>query len=190
MVVAGGFGVLAVLWFVAALAVAGRPPAPQPGDRVAVASGGTIHAFRCRAERVTLVELLGPDGEPVWRIRSRKGSIDRRYVVGGEVPLGFVEEVPSSAGVPDEATAVVEFDGESRDRTTFSGARLPEGDAVLYRGVPVRLRDAEARARSVAGCAEAGRDLEGPTLVFAVAALGVVGTYGLLVNRWWRGPRS
>lgn len=189
MVVAGGFGVLVVLWFVAALAVAGEPSEASPGDRVAVGDGPTVLAFRCLDERVTMVELQGPGGEPLWRIRSRKGSIDRRYRVGAP-PLGFVEEVAPVPSLPAEVVAVVELDGELTDRTAFRPQVAVGDGGVLYRGVRVDAADAEARARAVAGCAEAGRDLQGPALVFAVAALGVVATYGLLVSRWWRGPRT
>lgn len=176
MVVFGGAGVLVVLLFVAGMALAGQGVDPAPGDRVAVAADEegsvVVAAGRCRDERVTMVALLSEAGEPLWRIRSRKGSIDRRYVVGGPPPLGFEEEValerPPAAG-DAVLTAVVEIDHEVTDQRPFRTADLePSGEAA---------------------CVETADDLVGATRLFAVGALGVVASYAVLVSRWWRGRR-
>lgn len=171
MVVFGGFGVLVVLAFVAGLALADR--SAEPGDRVAVVRAGEgieVLADRCGDERVTMVAVLGPDGEPLWRIRSRKGGIERRYGVGAPPPLGFVVEVPFAGSLPGTARAEVELDGESTDARPF------------------RVDDLE-EASGEPGCGSRPDDLRGTTLLFSAGALGVVATYGLMVSRWWRGRR-
>src|SRR5207253_221662 len=92
VVVAGGIGVLAVIAFVGALALGGSSRS-RPGDRVAVVrtlgpAGIAVLAGRCLDQRVTAVAVVD-GGTTIWRIESRKGSIERRYVVGAPPPLGF-----------------------------------------------------------------------------------------------------
>lgn len=196
MVAAGGVGVIVVIAFVAAIALGGRFEAPELGERVAIGradADGTLAVFvpRCRDERVTVVEVAEGGGSARWRIASRKGSIDERYVVGApEPPLGFEIEVPLEAPLPDgELTATVAVDGDAggvRDRLTFTAASVPTSD-VLYRGGVVDIASFQAQALSAASCPESRSELGLTTVVFGLGALMVVGTYGLMVARWWRG---
>jgi hypothetical protein len=174
----GGIAVIVVLLFVAAVAVGGSPRR-TPGDRVDVVrsagpAGVTVLAGRCRDQRVTEVALFDAGGDPVWRIASAKGSIDRRYVVGGDAPLGFEEVVPFEHLPEGPVTAVVTFDrpgdDPEEDRRTVDPAAAPFLRAQLADAAPP--------------CSD-GTDL-GPTVaVFAVGAVVVVGGYGLMVARWW-----
>jgi len=196
MVAAGGVGVLVVIAFVAAVALGGRFEAPELGERVAIGradANGTLAVFvpRCRDERVTVVEIAEAEGSARWRIASRKGSIDERYVVGApEPPLGFELEVPLEGPLPDgELTATVAVEGEEgevRDRVTFTVGAVPATD-VLYRGSLVDIASFQAQALSAASCPESRSELGLTTVVFGLGALMVVGTYGLMVSRWWRG---
>ena len=173
MVVFGGFGVLVVLLFVAGMALAGQGAEAGPGERVAIAAGDAgvvVAAGRCRDERVTRVAVRD-GGSTVWEITSRKGSIERGYVVGGPPPLGFVQQVALERPLGEQVlTAVVEIDRDVVDERPFRLADLG--------------RVAEAP------CVESAGDLAGATQVFAVGALGVVASYAVMVTRWWRGRRS
>lgn len=187
---------LVVVAFVAAVALGGRTQPATAGERVAVgrADGeGELAVFvpRCRGDRVERVEVAEAGGAVRWRITSRKGSIDERYVVGApEAPLGFDVAVPLEGPLPEgdlTATVVVDGDdGEATDRATFREEAVPVGD-VLHRGDVVDLATFQARALSAASCPESRSELGLTTLVFGAGALLVVGTYGLMVSRWWRG---
>ena len=195
MVAAGGVGVLVVIAFVAAVALGGRSAAAGPGDRVAVGradAAGTLAVFvpRCRDERVTSVEVGESGGQPLWRITSRKGSIDERYVVGAATPpLGFEVEVPLRGPLPTsplQASVTVDGEGDVRDALIFDAASVPSGE-VLHRGEAVDVGSFQARALAAASCPESRRDVTATTVVFGLGGLLVVGTYGLMVSRWWRG---
>ena len=54
-------------------------------------------------------------------------------------------------------------------------------------GGVVSVGSFQARALSAAACRESRSDLGLTTIVFGLGALIVVGTYGLMVRRWWRG---
>lgn len=200
MVAAGGVGVLVVVAFVAVLALGSRPAAAGPGERVAVgraAPGGDVTIFvpRCRDDRVTVVAVAGPGGD-LWRMTSRKGSIDERYVVGGRpVPLGFEVAVPLDRPLPDQGrlTARVTVEGDDRDvhdELAFVPAELPDGgEAVRTAGGDLAVGSFQARATAAADCPESRSELGVTTAVFGLAALGVVVTYALMVTRWWGGRR-
>ena len=195
MVAAGGVGVLVVIAFVAAVALGGRSSAAGPGERVAVGradAAGTLAVFvpRCRDERVTSVEVGQAGGEPLWRIASRKGSIDERYVVGATTPpLGFEVEVPLEGALPPstlEASVTLDGDGDVADGLTFDATSVPAGE-VLHRGEAMALASFQARALAAADCPESRRDVTATTVVFGLGGLLVVASYGLMVSRWWRG---
>lgn len=181
---AGGIGVIVVLLFVAAVAVGGTARR-TPGDRVdvlrsAAPAGVSVLAGRCREQRVTAVELRDDAGEVLWRIESARGSIDRRYPVGGEA-LGFEEVVPlGSEPVEAPVTAVVTFSrpGEEPEQDQ---RRVDPSNRPFVR---------DELADAAPPCSD-GSDLGFVAVVFAVGALVVVGGYGLMVGRWWsaRGDR-
>ena len=195
MVAAGGVGVLVVIAFVAAVAIGGRTTAAGPGERVGVGRAdaeGALAVFvpRCRDDRVTLVEVGIQDGSTLWRIASRKGSIDERYVVGADAPLGFEVDVPLTGGVPEGpllASVVVDGDeGEVRDGIAFRAAELP-AEGVRTAGGDLGLDSFQGRALAAARCPESRSDLGLTTIVFGLGGLLVVASYGLMVSRWWRG---
>lgn len=195
MVAAGGVGVLVVIAFVAAVALGGRTTAAGPGERVGVGradAGGALAVFvpRCQDDRVTLVEVGVEGGGALWRIASRKGSIDERYEVGADAPLGFEVEVPLAAAIPDEplrATVVVDGDdGEVRDGIAFRPSEVP-AEGVSTAGGDVGLTSFQGRALAAARCPESRSDLGLTTIVFGLGGLLVVASYGLMVSRWWRG---
>lgn len=191
MVAAGGVGVLVVLAFVAAVALGGRTGPAEPGARVAVGradASGALAVFvpRCPDERVTAVEVAGEGGQDLWRIASRKGSIDERYVVGAAPPLGFEVEVPLQAPLPSSRlVASVTVDDEVSDATAFTFASVPEGD-VLHQDDAVDIASFQAMALSAASCPGSGTDRRVTTVLFGSGAIVVVGAYGLMVSRWWR----
>ena len=166
VLVAGGVGVLAVIGFVAAVVFGGEARA-QPGDRVALAAteeGPVLVAGRCEDERVTAVELKAPDGPTLWRITSAKGSITRRYVVGGEVPVGF-ETVTPFQGLPEgHLEAVVEIDRDLVDRRVVA---QPLADTA-----------------QVAPPCGRSQDLGAVAVLFVAGALLVVTAYAAMVWRW------
>ena len=195
MVAAGGVGVLVVIAFVAAVALGGRTTAAGPGERVGVGradAGGALAVFvpRCRDDRVTLVEVGDERGATLWRITSRKGSIDERYEVGADAPLGFEVAVPLRSGLPDEPLlATVEVDGDGgdvRDAISFRPGELPP-EGVRTAGGDLGLTSFQGRALAAARCPESRSDLGLTTVVFGLGGLLVVGSYGLMVSRWWRG---
>lgn len=199
MVAAGGVGVLVVIAFVAAMALGGRARPAEPGERVAIGradEAGTLAVFvpRCRDERVTVVEVADAgSGAARWRIVSPKGSIDERYVVGAEPPLGFEAEVPLEGALPDgELRATVTVDGDGADTVdglTFRRDVVPTGGSgnVLHGGDAVDIGAFQARALDAADCPESSSEIGLTTGVFGVGGLVVVGTYLLMVSRWWRG---
>jgi len=197
MVAAGGVGVLVVIAFVAAVALGGRSVAAEPGERIGVgradAEGGlAVFIPRCDDDRVRVVEVAAEGGPALWRISSRKGSIDERYEVGADpAPLGFEVEVPlaetPAPGVELTATAsVAGEDGEVRDRLVFTPDGLPE-EGVLTAGGTVDVASFQGRALAAAACPESRSDLGLTTIVFALGGLLVVASYGLMVGRWWKG---
>jgi hypothetical protein len=176
VVVAGGIGVLAVVAFVAALALGGVSRS-NPGDRVAVVRADgpaaiAVLAGRCLEQRVTAVTVLGSDGSTLWRIESAKGSIERRYVVGAEPPpLGF-REVTALAGRPT---------GRVRAEVTFD-----ENDTTTVDARVVDVGDVRGQGHTLDEGAPACGGKEGPggtTLLFAVGAAFVVAGYiGMLLR--------
>lgn len=175
VVAAGGIGVLAVVAFVVAMGFGGSTAA-TPGEKVRLVAddgpaGLAVLAGRCLDERVRAVELTDEAGEVVWAIESRKGSIERRFVVGAAPPLGFEEAHPLLAPPDGVVRAEVTF-ADAGEVTTDArsidvGALPPEG-GLLDEGPPA-----------------CGGD-EGPgalTILFAVAALVVVAGYGVMVGR-------
>jgi hypothetical protein len=118
VVVAGGLGVLAIVAFVAVL-LFGAESERRPGDRVEVVrteDGVLVLAGRCAEQRVTEVGVLGGDGRELWRIRSAKGSIERRYPLGS-VPDGFSTVTPLAADVEGRVVVEVGFDREGEAST-------------------------------------------------------------------------
>lgn len=191
MVAAGGVAVLLVVAFVAAVAMGSRSVPADEGDRLAVARGNgpaaaEVLVHRCPDERVVSVEVLGAGGEPVWRIASRKGSIDTRYVVGGESPTGFATEVPLDGPLPEgPVEVVVDLDEGTSDRTAVTPADIP-AEGVRHRGAVVAEDDFRRRALGAVECAEAaGRGIV--SLLFAAGAVVVALSYLGLVRRWWLG---
>ena len=195
MVAAGGVGVLVVIAFVAAVALGGRTEPGRPGERVGVgradADGGlAVFVPRCRDDRVTLVEVAAEGGGALWRITSRKGSIDERYEVGAEAPLGFEVEVPLASPLPDgPLAATVEVEGEGgdvTDRIAFRAGSVP-AEGVVTAGGDVGIGSFQGRALAAARCPESRSDLGLTTVVFTLGGLLVVASYGVMVSRWWRG---
>lgn len=173
VVVAGGIGVLVVLAFVAALALGGGSRS-TPGERVALVSaegGAEVLAGRCRDQRVVAVEVR--DGPTVrWRIESVKGSIDRRYPVGGAPPLGFTTAVPLEGDLPPVVTVEATFDGPDGE----------ERDAALR---PVSAPE-DVTLGDVAPPCGGSVDLGATVILFAAAAALVVGGYAVMLTRFRR----
>lgn len=196
MVLSGGAGVVAVVIFVAALAFGAEAESPAPGSRLGIAkaagpAGLAILIPRCRSERVTRVEVRSINDVALWRVVSRKGSIDERFVVGAEsVPLGFATDVALAGPLPaGPSVAVAELAGEpsdTADRATFEPGAVP-AEGVLYQGRAVNGDAFQAQAASAADCGGSGRGLGLVTWLFMVAAATVVVTYGMMVVRYWRG---
>lgn len=199
MVLSGGVGVAAMVAFVAAVALGADLKQPPAGARLAVTAadgpaGLAVLVPRCRSERVTRVELRASGGSALWRITARKGSIDERYVVGADEPLGFVTEVPLRWPPPPGPLEVVtHVDGGGStdvvDRVVFDSGAVPS-DGVLYQGDVVEPTVFEAGAAAAADCAESDRGLGLVTWLFVAAATGVVITYVAMVVRYWKGRTS
>jgi hypothetical protein len=200
VVLAGGVGVVAVVAFVAAVALGAQVSDWPPGARLAVAAdegpaGLAVLVPRCRSERVTRVELrLAGGDEALWRITAGKGSIDERYVVGAGEPLGFVTEVALRSPLPPaplEVVAHLTRDGPAGvvDWAVFDPRAVPP-DGVLYLGDPVAAEVFEAGAAGAAACPESSREVGLVTWLFVAAAAGVVVTYVSMVVRYWRGRAS
>ena len=171
MVVTGGFGVLVVIAFVAAVAL-GRGTTMKPGDRIAVVplkgspAGFEILVGRCEDERVRAVEVRAPGGPPLWRIDSAKGGIDRSFIVGQDPPPFSYRTTTKLAALPPgplEASVVVD---DATDARTFDPAHLSTSGAV---GAP---------------CGH--RDIGIVPLLFVVGGAGVVVAYGAMVRRFVR----
>lgn len=180
--VAGGVGVLVVLAFVAFVA-AGSRRTEVAGERVAVVeadegAGVAVLAGRCADQRVLAVALSAPDGRVLWRAAAPKGSIERRWVVDGDLPVGATEEVPLSAPLPDRVTASVVLrhagQGEIADARPVDLRELPEAP------------DLGSAAPACGRSAELGR---GTSLLFVAGAGVVVLGYAVMVVRWVRGRR-
>lgn len=171
VVVTGGIGVLVVVAFVAAV-VLGRETSAQPGDRVGVVRrDGRVEvlAARCEDERVRAVEVREQDGDVLWRIESEKGTIDRRFVVGGEPPPLFVtvDRLEETDLLDRTLVAEVTVD-DVVDGRPFDPADLEESDGF--------------------GLSCDDDDLGLVPLVFVMGAAGVVAAYGAMVARYVRRP--
>ncbi len=198
MVLSGGVGVIAVVVFVAALAVGAEAKTPPPGARLGVAAtdappGLAVLVPRCRSERVVRIEVRSAGDVVRWRIVSRKGSIDERYPVGADVaPFGFVTEVPLVEPLPGGSLlAVAELAGEPSgavDRVNFDPGAVPD-DGVLYQGRAIADGAFFSQAAAAADCGGSGRDLGLVTWLFVVAAAAVVLTYVMMVMRYWKDRR-
>jgi hypothetical protein len=79
-------------------------------------------------------------------------------------------------------------EGESADALAFVGDELRDG-LVRSAGGDVAAGSFQAQALSAADCPESRSRLGLTTVVFGLAALGVVGTYAVMVARWWGGRR-
>jgi hypothetical protein len=170
VIVTGGVGVLVVIAFVAGIAL-GRTGEPEPGDRVGIGQvdeGLVVFAARCEDERVRAVEVRAPGGSPLWRIESDKGTIDRRFLVGGEPPPFFATVVELDGALPIgmlEAEVTVD---DVVDARRFDPAALEEGESF---GV---------------SCDDSGLGLL--PVVFVLGALAVIAAYGTMVSRYVRRP--
>jgi hypothetical protein len=168
MVLTGGIGVLVVVAFVGAVAF-GRDTTVEPGDRVAVISTQeapprlAILVGRCSDERVRDVQVLAPDGSPLWEVRSAKGGIERSYVLGEDPPFGFETVVALRPLPPGRLQARVVVD-ESTDARSFDPAHLDDARAV---GAPCGTRDIGV-----------------VPILFALGGLGVVVAYAAMVRRY------
>lgn len=145
MLIAGAIGVVAVVGFVVVLTVGGTP-SDTPGSRVRIAraaspAGFAVLAGRCRDQRVTSVEVAAatPDGGTLWRIESRKGSIERRFLVGSAPPLGFADVVRLTTKPAGRVRAKVTFehgDETTTDRRAVDTAALDEEGRTLASPAP------------------------------------------------------
>jgi hypothetical protein len=194
MVAVGGVAVLVMVAFVAAVAMGGRSVPAAPGDRLAVARGGPtgveVLVQRCPDERVTGVEVVDADGALVWRIGSRKGSIDARFAVGGDPPTGFVTDV-ALEGLPDgPLEARVALGVGDGDAMGFDASSLP-AEGVRHRGVDLDEDDFRRRALGAVDCGgDEGGDRATVSWLFAGGAVVVALAYLGMVQRWWRGRPS
>ena len=198
VLLSGGLGVVAVVVFVAALVFGIEVTDPPSGGRLGITSsagpaGIAVLVPRCRAERVTVVELRDAADVTLWRIAARKGSIDERYVVGAEAPpFGFDVEVPFAPALPPgPLTVVAQLEGEPFDRVDrveFAPAQVP-AEGVLHLGEVVEPPAFEARAVAAADCQGSSGDLGLVNVVFIVAAAGVVVTYLMMVGRYIKSRR-
>lgn len=178
VVAIGGIGVLVVLAFVVALAL-GSSTRRAPGELVRVVAdegpgGIAVLAGRCLDERVRSVTVTDVGGAVLWRIVSRKGSIDRRYPVGAGAPLGFDVDQPLTGRPTGAVRAEVVFvrDGEEHtDARVVDVGDLPSHGDALASGPPA--------------CGE-GRGAGFTTATFAVAAALVLAGYGLMLTRFRR----
>ena len=179
VVLAGGFAVVVVLAFVGAVAFGGSVHS-RPGDQVDVvrgpgATGLTVLAGRCVDDRVTSVALADSSGADLWRVSAAKGSIERRFVVGGEPPLGFTELTPRRAPPAGVVRAMVTFERDDRQRV----------DARM-----VDLAHLAPSAPDLGHAAPPCSHHEGPggtAWLFAVGAAFVVAGYIGMVIRFVRG---
>lgn len=131
VLIAGAIGVVAIVGFVLVLTVGGSP-SDSPGSRVRVVradspAGFAVLAGRCRDQRVTAVEIASADGTALWRIESRKGSIERRYLVGAAPPLGFADAVRLTAKPVGSVRATVTFE---RDDEATTDSRVVDTGAL------------------------------------------------------------
>ncbi len=197
VLLSGGLGVVAVVAFVAALVFGVEAKNPPPGARLGLTSsagpaGVALLVPRCRSERVTAVELRSKEAT-LWRIVSRKGSIDERYVVGADgPPFGFVVEQRFSPPLPDgRLTLLAALEGEpfdTTDQVDFSVDDIPI-EGVAHLGEVVDPAAFEARAAAAADCRGPGAHLGLVNGLFVVAAAGVVVAYVIMDGRYLRGRR-
>ena len=179
VLVTGGVAVAVVIAFVVALSLGGGSQR-TPGERVAVVtdagpSGVAVLAGRCREQRVMAVTVRTGD-DVRWRVESRKGSIDRRFPVGGEPPTGFELAVPFTGSLDGPAVAEIVFDrkGEEAevDARAFDRATLSPADQPLDEAAPP--------------CGERS-DRRGTVVLFGLGAAVVVAGYLFMVGRWISG---
>jgi hypothetical protein len=142
VVLAGGFGVVVVVAFVAAVAFGARSRS-TPGAHVDVVRGSgpagmVVLAGRCTEQRVTGVVVRNAGGSILWQVSSAKGSIERRYVVGGDPPLGFSTVTPLRTRPAGRLLAEVHFDRDGAatsdvhafDSSKVTSSRVTLGDAA------------------------------------------------------------
>jgi hypothetical protein len=175
VVLVGGVGVLVVIAFVGAVALGGTSK-QTPGEQVAVVrsdgpGGIAVLAGRCLDERVKAVEVDDADGTRLWRVESVKGSIERRYVVGAEPPLGFDAVTTLAARPAGRVRASIE---------------LEEGDTVTVDSRMVDMAGLPAEGELLDGGAPACAGREGPggtAVLFAIGAAFVLAAYvGMLLR--------
>lgn len=169
VVVTGGIGVLVVIAFVAGVLL-GRSDRTEPGDRIGVARVEdelVVFVARCEDERVRAVELRVAEGPKLWRVESEKGTIDRRFVVGGDPPPFFVTTVRYDRAQPTTSALEVE---------------VVVDDLVDVK--PIDLDALEEAESFGVSCDQ--HDLGLVPLVFVAGAAGVVAAYGALVARYVR----
>lgn len=174
VVLAGGFGVLAIVGFVVVL-VFGATSEVRGGDRVEVVrgqDGPVVLAGRCSDQRVVSVSLSAGNGT-LWRITSAKGSIQRRYPVGA-TPFDFTVDTPLTTAPTGAVRVEVGFEQEgdrTTDARTVDVGSLPTASPRLDAAAPPcgsrRLRPGALTA-----------------LLFAGGALAVVVGYGAMVLRF------
>ena len=179
VVLVSGLGVAAVVGFVVILAMGGRTQV-APGEKVKVVddpgrSGMAVLAGRCLDQRVTSVAIRNADGLVIWRVLSRKGSIERRYVVGGSPPFGFATDVALLGEPVGVVRAEVTF---TQDGLDTHDERSVDADQPL----PVEGNE----LKSLPPPCATNRGLHGTTLLFAVAAGFVVFGYVTMLVRFAR----
>ena len=186
MLAVSGIGVLAVLAFVAVLVFGDVDDAPV--DRVAAVKssgpmGVTVIVGRCREQRVTGVELSKIDGTALWRIASQKGSIERRYVAGGDPPVDFTTVVPFASDGDNPAS-----DDRMVARATI---RRPGHATEIHRAVidVGRLGDEEPVLGTSAPACPDSADVGVVGVLFIVAAAVVVSGFVAMVARVFHARR-
>jgi hypothetical protein len=189
MVAAGGLGLLVVVAFVAAVAFGSRPVPPRGGERIALGAGSDgleVAVARCPEERVAAVQLGPPGGLPAWRVEAPKGSIQDRFVVGGEAPTDFATVVPLYGPVEGAVEVAVELAGGGGDRARFDAAALPDR-GFRHLGATVSAEQHRQRALGALHCDAGAGDRAALSWLFAGGAAVVAVAYLGMVARWWRG---
>jgi hypothetical protein len=111
----------------------------------------------------------------LWQLSSVKGSIERRYVVGGPAPLGFTTTTPLVGKPPGRVRVEVRFERDGRatlDAHDFDAAALAPSPVELGAAAPP--------------CGH--REGPGATAwLFAAGAAFVVAGYARMLLRYARG---
>jgi hypothetical protein len=186
VLVTSGVGVLVMILFVVFVA-AGARSMSSPGDRVAVVestgpAGIAVLTGRCKDQRVRSVDLRGPDQQLLWEVSSTKGSINRRWVVGGEVPVDAEELIEPVLPLPAQVTAEARFvDEDGEDGVEIHDSRTVQLDALSG---AARLGDAAPSCGRRVGLGPVA------TALFGLGSAVVLVGYAVMVGRWWRVRRS